>query len=86
MVDGSTLTIAGNHIKSYKKSNTTGVQKTNEFSLSLSPSDSENHISTHLLKAGYTRKIISNETGHLKIHYSKQGNTVIGATFAAQNS
>ncbi|MGN8249264.1 hypothetical protein [Pseudomonas sp. SMV7] len=85
LADGSILQLTAEHRKSYAKPNSAGKLSMHEYSYSTADKLAENDVYMQLQNAGFTRKVISNDSSQFKVQYYKKDLPVIGGIYTTVN-
>ncbi|MFK0312800.1 hypothetical protein ACIQUF_16410 [Pseudomonas sp. NPDC090233] len=86
LADGSIFILNAAFKRSYEKPNSGGKLSMHEYSYSSIDKIAENDVYLHLQKAGYKRKVMSNENNVYKVHYYKKDTPVVGAVYTARDN
>ncbi|HDS1803002.1 TPA: hypothetical protein QEM76_005737 [Pseudomonas putida] len=86
LADGSILQLNAEHMKSYAKPNSAGKLSMHEYSYPIADKLAENDVYMQLQNAGFTRKVISNDSSQFKVQYYKKDLPVIGGIYTTVNS
>ncbi|MFK0095462.1 hypothetical protein [Pseudomonas sp. NPDC090592] len=81
LADGSILQLNAEHMKSYAKPNSAGKLSMHEYSYATADKLAENDVYMQLQNAGFTRKVISNDSSQFKVQYYKKDLPVIGGIY-----
>lgn len=79
--DGTSLSLSGNILKQTSKPNDTGKVSLSEVVFDNSSRKVEEDVYSELKKSGYTRKVIEERDGFMKVHYYKSDFPVIGGVY-----
>ncbi|MCE1020322.1 hypothetical protein LU640_29650 [Pseudomonas monteilii] len=86
LADGSILLLSAEHMKSYAKPNSAGKLSMHEYSYASADKLAENDVYMQLQNAGFTRKVISNDSNQFKVQYYKKDLPVIGGIYTTVNN
>ncbi|MBF8647506.1 MULTISPECIES: hypothetical protein [Pseudomonas] len=86
LADGSILLLSAEHMKSYAKPNSAGKLSMHEYSYTTADKLAENDVYMQLQNAGFTRKVISNDSSQFKVQYYKKDLPVIGGIYTTVNN
>lgn len=86
LADGSILQLSAEHMKSYAKPNSAGKLSMHEYSYAAADKLAENDVYMQLQNAGFTRKVISNDSSQFKVQYYKKDLPVIGGIYTTVNN
>ncbi|WP_207882639.1 hypothetical protein [Pseudomonas sp. 30_B] len=83
--DGSVLPLNGELLKQMNKPSDKGKSIINVVSFDASSHKAEGEISSELEKLGYSRRVVEEREGFLKVHYYKAKSPVIGGIYTDQD-
>lgn len=86
LADGSILQLSAEHMKSYAKPNSAGKLSMHEYGYATADKLAENDVYMQLQNAGFTRKVISNDSSQFKVQYYKKDLPVIGGIYTTVNT
>ncbi|WP_325948647.1 hypothetical protein [Pseudomonas putida] len=86
LADGTILQLNAAHMKSYAKPNSAGKLNMHEYNYTAADKLAENDVYMQLQNAGFTRKVISNDSSQFKVQYYKKDLPVIGGIYTTVNS
>lgn len=83
--DGSALPLSGSILKRMSKPGDNGKSIINVVAFEASSRKVEEEVSSELEKIGYSRRVIEEREGFLKVHYYKSKSPVIGGIYTDQD-
>lgn len=84
--DGTSLSLSGSILKQTSKPNDTGKVSLTEVAFDTASRKVEEDVYAKLQKSGYTRKVIEERGGFMKVHYYKANFPVVGGVYQDKNA